>query len=330
MPKKKRSSTQKKSKAVPDTVVLLPDALLKRYKKNMNKNTNINIIKNVVNVPAPKKSRRRTAKAVSKSGPVRMQGPGMLFSSPPVTIQTPAYSNPPYTVQPRYSQPVIPGNYNDPDTRRISVVSDNKFDPILSEVNPSNLQPANKQSRLVPSSVTTGISPGDYNEIFDTAQFISKGMDRVLANINPFAGLNKVRSDDLPMASNEDISDSSSEVPSVENYFSDSDPGMDIYSERWLGTKLAVPEEAVSSQAASSVPQGLVSHTVPPRMSGDKEIPETVKFTLNPGAKMPPQPEGYMYTPAMQGKPSLILPSGKHVLTTIFGAPIYRKKPQQL
>jgi hypothetical protein len=213
-------------------------------------------------------------------------------------------------------------------------VSDNKFDPILSEVNPSNLQPVNKQARLVPALVPTGHTAEELDlayEISDTAQFISKGMDRILANINPFTGLNKVRADDLvSMPSNEDISDSSSESPSVENYFSDSDPGMDVYNERWLGSKLVVPEEAVSAQATSSVLAGLVSETVPPSIVGDREIPETVRFKLIPGAKLPPIPEGYMYSFAIAGKPSLVLPSGRKISTTIFGAPIYRKKPQKL
>ena len=62
MPKKQKTKRQtQKSKPVPDTVVLLPDSMLKKYKnKNSNKNTNVNIIQNVIS--APKKARRRTAK----------------------------------------------------------------------------------------------------------------------------------------------------------------------------------------------------------------------------------------------------------------------------
>jgi len=232
MPKKKRSGTQKKSKAVPDTVMLLPDALLKRYKKNVNKNknVNVNIIKNVVNVPAPKKSRRLTSKAVSKSGPLRVQGPGMLFSSPPVTIQSPAYSNPPYPVQPLRSRPVIPGVYADPDSHRVSIAADTKSSPIVSNENPNNLAPVNNQSRLVPSERNAVAEfykmqqddrlariPGDYQ----TPQDISKGFDRVLGNINPFAGLNTVRADDVFLI----------------------DPGTEADDEK---------QEAVSSEATSS------------------------------------------------------------------------------
>lgn len=335
MPKKKRSGTQKKSKPVPDTVVLLPDALLKKYKKNLNrnKNVNVNIIQNKISVSAPKKVRRRTARAV-KSGPVRMQGPGMLFSSPPVTIQSDRYGAPPYPVQPVRSQPVIPGVYRDPDRHRISIESDNKASPIVSNVNPSNLEPMNKQARLVPTGITAPnpISIDDYNTMVQSAQDITRGMDRVLANINPFGGLNKVRSDLLPMASNlsEDnsSSDDSSEA-SVENYFSDSDPGMDIFNERWLGTKLSVPDIA-SQPAVSSVPEGLISETVYPYMLGNREIPETVRFRLTPGGKLPPKPEGYTYQPPMEGQPSIVLQSGKRIAATIMGEPKYRKIPGKL
>jgi len=302
MPKKKRSGTQKKSKAVPDTVVLLPDALLKRYKKNVNrnKNVNVNIIKNVVNVPAPKKSRRRTSKATPKSGPLRAQGPGMLFSSPPVTIQSPYYGNPPYPVQPLMSRPVIPGIYADPDSHRVNIATDTRAIPIVSNENPNNLAPVNNQARLVPSLVPTGITLTAYDDSYETPQDISMGLDKVLSNINPFGGINKVRADDL--------------FPVL---FGANDPGIEADVDE--------KQEAVSSgPAVSSV--GI-----------REEGPSGIVYRMGPGDSLPEPPEGYLYAMAVSGRPSIIMPNPsaedpnkvRRIGATEHGMPLYRKKAQK-
>ena len=298
MPKKKKSQTQKKSKAVPDTVMLLPDALLKRYKKNVNKNknVNVNIIKNVINVPAPKKkSRRRTSKATPKPGPLRAQGPGMLFSSPPVTIQSPYYGNPPYPVQPLMSRPVIPGIYADPDSHRVSIAADTKSYPIVSNENPNNLAPVNNQARLVPSGlVPTGITLTAYDDSYETPQDISMGLDKVLANINPFGGINKVRADDL--------------FPVL---FGANDPGIEADVDE--------KQEAVSSGPAVS--------SVGIREESDKGI----VYRMSPGDKLPPKPEGYTYRQKIAGSNESViqLPNGKYIAGTPDGMPIYSKLKQK-
>ena len=257
MPKKKKSVTQKSKKAVPDTVVLLPDSMLKRYKnKNSNKNVNVNIIQNKISVPTPKKARRRTAKQAVKSGNIRMQGPGMLFSSPPATIQSPVYATPPYPVQPVRSRPVIPGIYSDPDRHKVNVIADTKSNPIISNENPNNIEPVNNQARLVPTTDRNAVA--EFYKMqqddrlarlpYQSPQDISIGLDRVLANINPFGGLNTRRADMLPMASEsyEAKQEANSDSPAFE--YSDSDPGMEQINANWQGEDLSKP--AVSSQVA--------------------------------------------------------------------------------
>lgn len=313
MPKKKRSGTQKKSKKpVPDKVVLLPDSMLKKYKnKNTNKNVNVNIIQNKISVPAPKKVRRRTARAV-KTGPVRMQGPGMLFSSPPTTIQSTVYGAPPYPVQPVSSRPVIPGMYDDPDRHRISIVADTKANPIISNENPNNIEPMNKQVRLVPTGITVGRVP---SMEYQTPNDITVGLDRVLGNINPFTGLNTVRADLLPMASEP------YEQPAPE--YMGPDPGLQDIEYQ----PEEQPEEQMSTSSSQpAVSSTLISEVVPPYISKSGiEYPETIQFKGPPGWKLPAPPAGYLYKDALAGKPRIIS-SGKWIASNEQGEPIIRKK----
>ena len=319
MPKKqkKRSGTQKKSKKpVPDTVVLLPDSMLKKYKNvNKNKNVNVNIIQNKISVPAPKKARRRTARAV-KTGNVRVQGPGMLFSSPPITIQTPSYGTPPYPIQPVSSRPVIPGMYDDPDRHRISIVSDTKANPIIGNVNPNNIEPVNNQVRLVPTGITVGRVP---SMEYQTPNDITVGLDKVLGNINPFAGLNTARADMLPMASEP------YEQPAPE--YMGPDPGLQDPEEQPEEQYEEQPEEQMSTSSSQpAVSSTMISEVVPPYISkSGVEYPETIQFKGPPGWKLPPPPSGYLYTDASAGKPRIIS-SGKWIASNDQGEPIIRKK----
>ena len=317
MPKKKRSGTQKKSKkTVPDTVVLLPDSLLKKYKNvNRNRNVNVNIIQNKISVPAPKKSRRRTARAV-KTGNVRVQGPGMLFSSPPITIQTPSYGTPPYPIQPVSSRPVIPGMYDDPDRHRISIMSDTKANPIIGNVNPNNIEPVNNQARIVPSLVPTNTTMTGYDDSYETPQDISMGLDKILANINPFAGLNTARADMLPMASEP------YEQPAPE--YMGPDPGLDMKEEA------VSSEPAVSSQAAVS--------SMPKMEMEEKNVGKDdhyFLYTLEAGQSLPSPPEGYTYRrrfprvgDRLEGpsEAAIRLSTGVIIAATDDGMPIYVKK----